>query len=194
MRLNKGSSLKAQKSTKISFPVFWMRTPHSMTDWGRGCPTGFLSFGPFLKNVTNHQSSIFNNLTIRREEFWWIHRCLIYIFFLREHEAHSRWNIINWMTIHLPFQGGGPSSSLSHNLHLRGSPFLWLDHHYHNITLYILGGSSLLLSKLKSLTALTRLQGKLAFLFTIVKESMSTPIYTFANIFRYYLSTLLNQY
>ena len=148
VQLNKGSSF--YKSTKISFPVFWMRTPHSTTVWGRGCPTGFLSFGPFLKDVTNHQSSIINHLTIRREEFWWIHRCLIYILFLREHEdwpTYAEISSIVWPYIDLlcPSKGGAPSSSLSHNLFLRGEPFLWLDHHYHNITFYILGGSSLLL-------------------------------------------------
>ena len=79
--------------------------------------------------------------------------------------AYLRWNIIKWMAIHgstFPSKGG---EGLSRHYQII---FLWLDHHYHNITLYILGGSSLLLWKLKSLTALTQLLGKLTSLFKIV--------------------------
>ena len=147
MKMIRSSSYKST----ISYPVFWMRTPRSTTVWGRGCPTGSLSFGPFLKAVTNHLTV--NHVTIRRRNWFEhnppnkkIHRCLIYIFFLREHE-------------YLP-----PLEYHQLNVHILLSQYNWVCWSI----LRFKGGNSLLLWKLKSLTALTRLQGKLAFLFTIV--------------------------
>ena len=110
VQLNKGSSF--YKSTKISFPVFWMRTPHSTTVWGRGCPTGFLSFGPFLKDVTNHQSTIINHWLSAGENLMNSQMPHLHIIFERTWRlAYLRWNIINCMTFYwpiMPFQGGSP--------------------------------------------------------------------------------------